>query len=163
MSFDTGYIDWQHHLNTDYYRKQHEAVRPWGMGKIYNSLTGITVLAGKKIRTPGRYFASNVKTGNSTSRPLLDTQEYIHASVRVRKTLGGLGAEDRGPYNPSSLAGYHLEGDPEQHDVRWEYGKQGKRPKRILPEDQLGDLELEILSSSKPEYKAVTSKSWKLK
>lgn len=163
MSFDTEYVDWQHGLNTDYYRTRREPVRPWGMGKIYNSMTGIMVIAGKKIRTPGKYFASDTKSGKSTSRPLLDTQEYIHASVRVRKTLGGLGAEDRSPYNPTSLIGWHLEGDPKQNDVRWEYGNKGKGPERVLPEDTLGDLELEILSSSRPEYKAVTSKSWKLK
>lgn len=162
MSFDTDYVDWQHRLHVEYYRKRREPVRPWGMGKIYNPMTGIMIIAGKKIRTPGKYFAANPHTGRITSRPLTDTQEYVHASVRIRKTLGGLGMEDRGPYNPSSLVGWHLTGDPKQNDVQWEYGsRKGKQPTRVLPEDELRDLELQILSTSKTEYKAVTSKSWK--
>lgn len=156
MSFDTSFIDWQHQLNLQYYRNNHEAPRPWGMGKIYNSMKGITVIAGKKVRTPGQYLCLDPQTGRETSRGLCDTQEHIHASVRIRKDLGGLGTDDKGLYNPASLVGWHLVGNVRQHNVRWEKGGTEGAPERVLPEDKLGEIELQLLSHSEREYKAAT-------
>lgn len=162
LSFDTSFIDWQHQLNLQYYRQKHENHRPWGMGKIYDSMKGITVIAGQKVRTPGQYFAINPKTGKTTGRKLRDTQEHIHASVRIRKDLGGLGTEDKGLYNPTSLIGWRLVGSIQKHEVRWEYGGKAGAPERVLPEDQLGEVELQLLSSSEREYKAATQGELKL-
>ena len=153
MSFDTSFIDWQHQLNLQYYRNNHEAPRPWGMGKIYNSMKGITVIAGKKVRTPGQYCALNPQTGRETGRSLCDTQEHVHASVRIRKDLGGLGTGDKGPYNPTSLVGWRLVGNAREGNVRWE--NEGA-PEIFLPEDKLGEIELQLLSHSKREYNAAT-------
>lgn len=163
MSFDTGFIDWQHQLNLQYNRQNYKKPRPWGMGKLYDSMTGITALGGQRIRTPGQYLATNPTTGKATGRNLLDTEETIHASVRIRKELGGLGTEDKGPYNPTSLVGWHLVGTVQQHDVRWEYGGNKGGPKRVLPEDKLGEVELQLLSTSEREYKAVTRGELKLR
>lgn len=163
MSFDTGFIDWQHQLNLQYYRQNHETPRPWGMGKIYNSMTGLMVVAGQKVRTPGQYLATNTKTGKTTGRKLPNTQEHIHASVRIRKDLGGLGTEDKGSYKPTSLVGWRLAGSGHQHDVRWEYGGKEGAPEMVLPEDKLGEIELHLLSSSEREYKAATQGVLKLR
>lgn len=156
ISFDTSFIDWQHQLNLQYYRQNHEAPRPWGMGKIYDSMTGLMAIAGRKVRTPGQYIATDPKTGKPTGRGLRDTQEHIHACVRIRKELGGLGTEDKGLYNPTSLVGWHLVGNAQQHNLRWEYGGKEGSPERVLPEDKLGEVELQLLSSSEREYKAAT-------
>ncbi|MCJ1469024.1 hypothetical protein MMC07_007656 [Pseudocyphellaria aurata] len=156
LSFDLGYLDQQHELSMQYYRQNHEAPRPWGMGKLYDSGTGITALAGKKVRTPGRYFGTDTGTGKTTGRKLRDTQEHVHACVRIRKDLGGLGTEDKGRYNPTALSGWRLAGSGQQHDVRWEYGGKEGAPAVVLPEDRLGEIELRLLSFSEREYKAAT-------
>lgn len=156
ISFDTQYIDWQHDLNVKFYQDNHESTRPWGNGKIYDSMEGIQVIAGQKVRTPGTYFATDPITGKITSRKLKDTQEFVHSCVRVRKDLGGLGTEDKGLYNPTSLVGYHLRGNAKDRNVRWEYGSKEGEPERILTEDVLGEIELKLLSKSPREYAAAT-------
>lgn len=154
LSFDYSYLDQQHELTLQYYRQNHEAPRPWGMGKLYDSGTGITAIAGKKVRTPGRYFCTDTGTGKTTGRKMRDTQEHVHACVRIRKDLGGLGTEDKGRYKPTSLVGWRLAGSGQQHDVRWEYGGKEGVPAVVLPEDRLGEVELRLLSFSEREYKA---------
>ncbi len=162
MAFDTGYIDFQHELNVKYYQDNKEKARPWGFGKIYNSISGATMVAGDIVRTPGQYTASDPKTGKSIGRRLKDTQEHIHASVRIRKNLGGLGIEDKGAYNPSSLVGWRLVGTVQENSLRWEYGGRGGVPEIVLQEDKLGDLELKLLATSPEMYKAATEGGTKL-
>jgi hypothetical protein len=85
--------------------EKHKPVRPWGLGKIYNSDTGFYVLAGRINRTPGQYMRADADTGNPTKIPMTNTNERIHSSVRIRLDLQGLGLDDIGPYNcPALLA-----------------------------------------------------------
>lgn len=163
LSFDQHFIGRQHELNIKYHEDQRVPPREWAMGKIYNSHKGIEVLAGEKVRTPGQYTVTNLKTGKSTSQQLYDTQEFIHASVRIRRLLGGRGTEDKGSYHPSSLLGYRCEGDPQQGTVRWVYeGKRAGEPGRkgnwqkALPEDVLGPMELELLAKSPKAFALAT-------
>ena len=156
LALDTKYVTWQHELNSKFYQKNHQQIREWGMGKIYNSMTGIEIIAGSKVRTPGQYRVINPITGKTTPQKLCDTQEFVHASVRIRKELGGRGTEDKGLYNPTSLVGYRLLGNPRDKDVRWVYeGTKGK-PERVLKEDELGEIELELLAKSPKAFNAAT-------
>ena len=43
-----------------------------------------------------------------TRRPLRDTCEYVHASVRTRFVLRGPGKDDRGDYEPPALDDWKL-------------------------------------------------------
>lgn len=131
------------------------------MGKIINSMKGIQILAGKKVRTPGQYCVIDPKTGKVTDKKLCDTQEFVHASVRIRKGLKGRGTEDKGPYNPTSLAGYRLLGDPHQGNTRWVYTSAKGEPERVLREDTLGELELELLAKSPRAFNAATRGDYK--
>lgn len=126
------------------------------MGKIYNSMTGIEIIAGSKVRTPGQYRVIDPITGKTTPEKLCDTQEFVHASVRIRKELGGRGTEDKGSYNPTSLIGYRLLGNPRQKDVRWVYEGPKGEPERVLKEDTLGEIELELLAKSSRAFNAAT-------
>ncbi|KAF7856153.1 uncharacterized protein EAF02_011412 [Botrytis sinoallii] len=83
--------------------EKHHPVRPWALGKIYNSDTGIWTLAGKETRTPGLYHRLDPDTGASTGIPMTHTNERIHSSVRIRLDLGGLGEEDMTKYKCPAL------------------------------------------------------------
>ena len=155
LAFDTDYVAEQHDFNLRHYEKKKEKPRPWGTGKIYNSTKGITALVGENVRTPGQYFATDPKTGKATNRRLRETEESVHASVRVRKALKGLGREDKGLYNPPALLDYQLSGTPRQKNVQWEYKGKGGEP-RILPEDKLKGLELQLLGLSPESYQVTT-------
>lgn len=152
LTFNNDYILWQHELNVEYYKQHHEVPRAWGLGEICNSYRGVEVIAGKKVRTPGAYYATDPNTGKTTKRMLQDTNEHIHASVRLRIALGGLGSNDRGVYDPPALAGWRSvgaeHGNPVvQKDVRWEYGGEEREPERVLLEDELGDVERLLLDN----------------
>jgi hypothetical protein len=71
--------------------EKHKPVRPFGLGQIYESETGIWLLAGKKCRTPGLYTRADPDTGVPTDEPLTHTNERIHSCVRIRLDLEGLG------------------------------------------------------------------------
>ena len=94
--------------NNFYYRDRHKRVRPWSFGKLYNSLTGVYTLSGGTTRTPGCYYAVDPETGRQTDRPLRDTCEYVHPSVRTRIRLKGPGMEDHGRYEPPAMDDWKL-------------------------------------------------------
>lgn len=90
---------------TNAYYKQHApgVVRPWAMGEIYNSATGLYALAGSEPRTPGAYCVVDPATERETDIPLRATNEFIHPSVRVRTLLQGRGTGDKGVYGSPAL------------------------------------------------------------
>ncbi|KAF7879158.1 hypothetical protein EAF04_000357 [Stromatinia cepivora] len=83
--------------------EKHHPVRPWALGKIYSSNTGIWTLAGKETRTPGLYQRLDPNTGISIGIPMTHTNERIHSSVRIRLDLGGLGEDDMTKYKCPAL------------------------------------------------------------
>lgn len=103
LAFDHEYLDQVQDWNIQGYAKRKEAVRPWGMGRIYDSASPNNVLTAAQginpiLRTPGEYCQIDLKTGlQDKKRPLLNTNEYIHRCVRVRWENGGLATEDDPP------------------------------------------------------------------
>ncbi|KAK6386883.1 hypothetical protein LTS17_000147 [Exophiala oligosperma] len=115
--------------------------RPWGMGKIHNSMTAFFRLGGSRIRTPGEYREAELpsqqhgtliwmfrKIGGrlfggllndeNTKRPRLHrTNETIHASVRIRRGKHGFGYDDKGTYDPPALKGWMLHGTETNPDT----------------------------------------------
>ncbi|KAI9050104.1 hypothetical protein LZ554_006247 [Drepanopeziza brunnea f. sp. 'monogermtubi'] len=86
----------------DIYEK-HKPVRPWGLGKIWDSKTSLWTLAGTGLRTPGLNMRADPETGTPTRIPMQDTNERIHSCVRIRLDLDGLGLDDKGLYKPHAL------------------------------------------------------------
>ena len=115
------------------------------------------MLGGTKNRTPGFYTRMDPGTGNPTSKPLRDTNEYVHPSVRARTGLGGPGVEDRGVYDPRAMDGYrlkvassHLPGEPL---AVWESRARRKGgPRRVLAESPLWETERKLLGYSPDVY-----------
>jgi hypothetical protein len=99
-------------------------------------------------------------TGRSTDRPLRQTNEYIHPSVRTRYRLQGPGQLDRGDYEARGLTdSYKLvvdygpnnqrAGDPE---VSWRIKWRDSDAVRVLPEAPLWRLERELARKDPDTY-----------
>lgn len=161
LDFKIKYIFDQEEENDRYYERHHQPLRPWSFGEIPNSSAGIYSLGGSATRTPGQYTAVDPHTGRSTGRPLRDTHEYMHASVRSRFRLGGPGVEDKGKYDPEPLDDWRLVVeypddavvDPRDRpsgpppDVYWKLrGNVDERDvsTKVLPEAPLSRLEREL-------------------
>lgn len=171
LDFDKSYVRQQYRLSEEAHRAEGTRVpREWGLGKIHNSMTGLFFLGGQRIRTPGDYAEIDRKTmmPKVPRQRLKNTNEFVHASVRVRMGLGGLGYNDQGFYDSEALKGWKMKGTlvaeraranlpplETKHplerlsnvcwfsDMEGEYAPQSEPP--ILPEDTLGDLEMDIL------------------
>ncbi|KJX98693.1 hypothetical protein TI39_contig397g00002 [Zymoseptoria brevis] len=97
IMFDKEYVqrclDW----TARWYDEQPEGgvYKGWAMGKVYNSNTFPKSLAGAATRTPGTYRETDYATGKYTEEYLRKTNEYIHASVRVRMEQGGREVEPK--------------------------------------------------------------------
>jgi hypothetical protein len=161
---------------------KHRPVRPWALGKIYNSKTGIWIPAGTGYRTPGLNVRADPDTGKPTRELMTHTNERIHSCVRVRLELEGLGEDDVGLYKAHALLGkgWRLRrrqirvedpipwdatwgpGAPPPEtagpdDIRWvwEYDGPGEADERIMIEENLGPYQrkLLLLSRGKKAYK----------
>ena len=157
----------QRRLNEAYYRALHppQPPRPWGLGRLYDSYSALYRLAGRETRTPGRYARPDPATNEPTDVRLVHTEETIHASVRIRMELGGKGPEDVGGYRSEALKGWDCvppdveapeatsptaERNPTRKRHRW-VSERGKDVV-VLPEDELGEVELELLRMSEDVY-----------
>lgn len=78
-------------------------VRPWGLHSTVAVDNLLYNMTGKKARAPGLYKKVDPGTGRSTNQFLLDTNERIHPSVRVRLACEGLGPNDSGLWHCPSL------------------------------------------------------------
>jgi hypothetical protein len=83
--------------------EKYKPIRPFGLGKIIESKTGLYDLTGKIIRTPGLYTRADPDTGVSTGVPMVHTNERIHSCVRIRLELEGLAPDDNGLYKCTAL------------------------------------------------------------
>lgn len=136
IEFYDEYLETQQTLNEAWY-EEHPPARGWALGRIYDSFTFPQSLAGRVVRTPGRYRVTNPLTGIQKKGVLMrDTQEFIHASVRARIDLGGtdaepkpsswsrviqwlrrlIGREGKRLYKPEALRGWELHDGHKQHN-----------------------------------------------
>jgi hypothetical protein len=145
IEFEKDYIWKQMRLSIERHEREIEQIkasgstqpipklRPWGLGKIHNSMSFFFRLGGSKVRTPGEYCqpirASKDGTlkyiikrsayhltlhfgGKEKEMPrLLGTNETIHSSVRIRMGKQGLGYDDTGFYDSQALKGWTLIGE----------------------------------------------------
>ncbi|KAF2097482.1 hypothetical protein NA57DRAFT_67001 [Rhizodiscina lignyota] len=153
LEFHRHFIIQQEEENIDYYKHERKRVRPWGFGKIYDSKTGLYNLGGGKTRTPGQYFLTDPDdVTKSLDRPLMNTHEYMHPSVRTRIRLKGPGVEDDGRYDPEAMDDWKLvveypDGPQGRPNIYWKARFKSRNVStRVLPESPLWDLERELLA-----------------
>ena len=152
IDFHHEYILEQYDLTEEHYEQTDQTPRPWSLGKIYRSMTGIYVVGGRLTRTPGRYCRVDPETGESTGKPLRQTNEYIHPSARSRTVLKGPGTEDDGLYHSHALEGYKVKSEegPDQRPVTfWQpRGRRKSSKLKDLHEAPLLRTERELLAES---------------
>ena len=146
LEFDVEYLKWMVGLNKKYYTDHNQPVRKYGMGKIYNSMVGVQRLAGEVVRTPGHYCTAPTDDQKTPRRPLVNTHESIHASVRMRMEQEGKGTDDKGLYKPTALRGWVA--SKKSGRWVWESPANGQE-KVVLPEDELEGIEIDLLQFSK--------------
>ena len=171
LDFDHSYIVKQSRLAMEAAQKSGRTPRPWGLGKIHDSMTLFYHLGGSVTRTPKQYTETNPTTMRPTHRLLQNTNETVHSSVRIRMGKNGLGYNDKGTYDSEALKGWSLHGDEIDHtqssttkatsndddsrdlgkmnNVRWtkQTTQDGKTHILEMKEDKLGDLERTILDA----------------
>ena len=80
-------------------------IRPWATGAILKPPSVVDWITGRTTRTPGQYRRVDPVTGDDRSGPfLLDTNERIHSSARVRLACRGLAVNDQGEWTAPTLA-----------------------------------------------------------
>ncbi|TVY90906.1 Uncharacterized protein LAWI1_G002565 [Lachnellula willkommii] len=197
VAFQDEFIETIFHQNVEYYKnlpdlkgpatkqwatkaiyEKHKPVRPWGLGKIIESETGIWHLASSTPRTPGLNKRSDPYNGILTNIPMKNTNERIHSCVRIRLDLEGLGLDDKDLYKCPALLGNALWrlrqirmdfDDPIPHDSSWgpsfpppagrpdglrwiwEYSGPDSPSECILVEETLGPYERKLLLMNKGE------------
>lgn len=151
LDLNEDYILQQDEDNQKYYRSKRLKPRPWSFGKLYNSMSGIYAVGGGTTRTPGAYYAVDPEDGSITNRPLRDTNEYIHPSVRTRIVLRGPGESDKGAYDPDAMADWKLvvgypDGERAAPEVYWKARfRDSNVTTRVLPESPLWGVERKLL------------------
>jgi hypothetical protein len=146
-----NYIIRESDANDEYYISHKKKIRPWSFGKIMNSMGGIYAIGGGTTRTPGTYYATDPDSGHPTDRPLRDTNEYIHPSVRTRIRLRGPAMEDKGRYVPEAMDDWKLviaypNGPESKPDIYWKARFSDKNVStRVLPESPLWGIERRLL------------------
>ncbi|KAH0563276.1 hypothetical protein GP486_002161 [Trichoglossum hirsutum] len=152
ITFDHNYLEFQYGLTKDWEvaNLQERKERDWGLGSI-KSAGGVMKLASTKTRTPGRYKKIDPDTRKEIG-DLQDTNEYIHASVRVRMGMrNAKGVNDSAPpYRCEALNGWKISGVDRDGDgvvdregdekIFWSNGNVR------IPEAELGPYEKELLS-----------------
>ncbi|KAL8861658.1 MAG: hypothetical protein Q9178_001859 [Gyalolechia marmorata] len=158
IDFDPDYILDCYEETKLHYKETDQKPRPWSFGKIYNTLMGIYLLDGPTTRTPGMYLKVDPNTGRPTSKPLRQTNEYVHPSARTRLELDGPGKDDRGAYDGKALDPYKLKyednpGNGTRPLALWVSRNRQKGVRRKeLPESPLWDKERQLLKESPKMY-----------
>ena len=124
------------------------------IGEIYRSNIGVYMLDGTVTRTPGDYYRVNPETGRETSKPLRQTNEYVHPSARSRIELDGPGIQDQGYYDCKALRDYKLKFEDNDQDRKrpfaiWAARSRGRSTvRKVLPESPLWRSEKELFDAS---------------
>ncbi|EPE06716.1 peptidoglycan binding domain-containing protein [Ophiostoma piceae UAMH 11346] len=79
--------------------------RPWALGQI-RMPSWFQRLPGKTVRKPGQFIRVDPSTNIAKpNEPLLNTNESVHVSARVRLACGGLDLDDKHPWPCTGLTG----------------------------------------------------------
>jgi len=166
LEFDVRLLEaqyWSEHKTLD----SKMPVRPWSCGAIHDAMTFFYSLSGAANRSPTGYLRYDHATGEpyaNPQRPLQNTCERVHSSVRIRMGLPGVGIGDKGTYTSRALDGWDVRGtaaapvDPNsvtlasinqgQQTIVWQNGA------KTMAEEPLGPLEFELLKRFMPTLEA---------
>lgn len=93
--------------------------RDWGLGQIRLPANKLMLAAGTIVRRPGCFMRVDPSTNIDTEEPLINTNERVHSSTRVRLACKGLDLDDKSVWPCSSL----LTDDSHQSKPLWRLEK----------------------------------------
>lgn len=156
LEFEPGFIKLIREENEEFLRQSNGTnYLGWAEGKIVDSAAFPKGILGLTVRTPGQYHQTDLATGRAiASQPKLHTNERIHASVRARvqakaTDVGGKTVN----YSPKALEDWQTDVSDGKEvafgSATWTYhGAKHGDQLETLPEDELGEIELELLALS---------------
>jgi hypothetical protein len=98
---------WQPNWAADAIFEPNKPLRPWSLGIMHKDGGLFAWAMGTTGRLPGTYKKQEAETGNTV--PLVETNERIHSSVRVRAACRGLGLNDRRVWeNPAMTRNWRI-------------------------------------------------------
>ncbi|KAJ4415980.1 hypothetical protein N0V82_007005 [Gnomoniopsis sp. IMI 355080] len=92
-----------HHPNGPYQELWTYHGRNWGLGQTRLPTNRLIRAAGTIVRRPGCFMRVDPDTNADTKEPLINTNERIHSSVRLRLACKGMDLDDKGPWPCASL------------------------------------------------------------
>lgn len=121
-----------HHPNGPYQELWTYHGRNWGLGQTRLPSNWLIRAAGTIVRRPGCFMRVDPNTNTDTEEPLLNTNERIHSSVRLRLACKGMGMDDRGAWTCPSL----LTDDSHHSKPLWKLEKGNAINSRELSREQ---------------------------
>ena len=92
---DVKDCDWKDHHPDGTPEELWATARPWALGQTRYPTSWLQKVMGIADRRPGLFMRVDPETNEDTDEPLLNTNERVHSSVRVRLACGGLGLDDK--------------------------------------------------------------------
>ncbi|KAF6810874.1 peptidoglycan binding domain-containing protein [Colletotrichum sojae] len=117
--------------------------RPWGLGQMRYPDNRLLTIAGTVVRHPGTFKRTDPHTNEETEEHLVNTNETVHSSVRVRIACQGLGTDDGAVWDCKPLT--RREDDSEL----W---KLGRRPANAAELNAIKGLRPRELDLGEDEY-----------
>ncbi|KAL1901820.1 hypothetical protein Sste5346_001523 [Sporothrix stenoceras] len=83
-----------------------QGARSWALGQARMPTSFVQRAAGMTVRKPGQFVRVDPESNDAQpDQPLVNTNEHVHASVRVRLACGGLGMDDKYVWTCEGLTG----------------------------------------------------------
>ena len=143
LEFDKEYIEEQVKATKADYETRFQMPWKWGQGRLGNSFKFPTSLAGSVTRSPLGYFVTDYDSGRPTDKKLTNTNEFVHACVRLRYHKGK--THDGRPYRSNALEKWK-EPDALNNKYYWQHPQDETRRLPIAP---MGEFEKRVLSYDK--------------
>ncbi|CAN8104021.1 unnamed protein product [Discula destructiva] len=121
--------------------------RNWGLGQTRLPTNKIILAAGTIVRRPGCFMRVDPELNTDTEEPLINTNERVHSSVRVRLACKGMGLDDKETWPCDSL----LTDDSHQSKPLWKL----ERGSAIDPRQLESDEDFWTIELRKKEYDGV--------
>lgn len=95
-----------------------QGARPWALGQTRLPTSLLQRAAGTTVRKPAQFVRVDPESNEAQpDQPLVNTNEHIHASVRVRLACGGLSVDDKHLWTCEGLTGRKPARDDDASDV----------------------------------------------
>lgn len=134
-----------------------QGARSWALGQTRMPTSLVQRAAGLTVRKPAQFVRVNPESNDALpDQPLVNTNEHIHASVRVRLSCGGLTMDDKHLWTCEGLTGRKPATDDDASDVSSSDDEGGPPLWRLERVDGVADVGGETGSNESDQYYPVS-------